>query len=303
MTAKTLIMSVQGVDISITNVNEQDYICLTDMLKAKDGDFFITDWLRNKNTLEYIGAWEEINNPYFNYGEFAIIKNNSGTNSYKISSKEWKEKTNAIGIIAKTGRYGGTYAHKDIAFHFGMWISPLFQLYIVKEYQRLKEVESNQYNLEWNVKRMLSKTNYSLHTDAIKTHIIPTLSMSQKRDWVYTDEVDMLNLVMFGCTAKQWREANQQRVLNGENIRDMASINELIVLSNLESLNSMLIQKNMSNRDRRKLLSEVAQTQRKVLDKIDFVKSLKKQTETSYVEASKPQLTDFDKKMKITGKK
>ena len=154
MATKTFTITVQGVEIAVTTIGEQDYISLTDMIKAKDGNFFITDWLRNKNTLEYIGAWEALYNQNFNYGEFAIIKNESGANSFKISVKEFVSRTNAIGIKAKTGRYGGTYAHKDIAFNFGMWISPIFQLYIVKEYQRLKEIENNLYNLEWNVKRI-----------------------------------------------------------------------------------------------------------------------------------------------------
>ena len=179
MVAKFSILKVKGIDIAMTKVNESDFISLTDMIKAKDGDFFISDWLRNRNTLEYLAAWESLNNPSFNYGEFAIIKDKSGLNNFKISVKEWVARTGAIGLTAKTGRYGGTYAHTDIAFNFGMWISPIFQLYIVKEYQRLKEIESNQYNLEWNVKRLLSKANYRIHTDAIDKYMIPKLSMKQ----------------------------------------------------------------------------------------------------------------------------
>lgn len=229
-------LEVQGVEIAIKSINNEDYISLTDMLKAKDGDFFISDWLRNRNTLEFIGIWEELNNPNFNYGEFAIIRSQAGLNSYKISVKEWVEKTNAIGIKSTTGRYGGTFAHKDIAFEFGMWISPAFKLYIIKEYQRLKEIENNQYNLEWNVKRILSKSNYEIHTEAVKNHIIPKIDA--KKDFAHAEEADLLNLALFGCTAKQWREANPQRALQGENVRDMASINELIVLSNIENLNA-----------------------------------------------------------------
>ena len=157
--------------------------------------------------MEYIGAWESLNNPDFNYGEFAIIKEKSGLNNFKVSVKEWVEKTNAVGLYAKTGRYGGTYAHKDIAFNFGMWISPVFQLFIVKEYQRLKEIENNQYNLEWNVKRVLSKANYSIHTDAIKQYVLPNKDKGLKDDWVYASEADMLNIIMFGCTAKTWIES------------------------------------------------------------------------------------------------
>ena len=162
--AKNKTITVQGVDISLYTHNDEDYICITDMIKAKDGGFFITDWLRNRNTLEFLGVWEEMYNPNFNYGEFAIIKSKAGLNSFKISVKEWTDRTNAIGLISKSGRYGGTYAHKDIAFEFGTWISPVFKLYIIKEYQRIKEIENNQYGLEWNVKRVLSKANYTIHT-------------------------------------------------------------------------------------------------------------------------------------------
>ena len=298
MAKKTTTITVQGIDISITKNNEEDYISLTDMVKAKDGDFFISDWLRNRNTLEYIGAWECINNPNFNYGEFAIIKEKAGLNSFKISVKEWSQRTNAIGIIAKTGRYGGTYAHKDIAFNFGMWISPVFQLYIVKEYQRLKEIESNQYNIEWNVKRILSKANYHIHTDAINKYIIPKMSISQKKEWIYADEADMLNIIMFGCTAKQWRDANPQRVLNGENIRDMASINELAILSNLETLNSSLIKRGIERRQRAHILLEMAKEQKQILDRYDFVKSAKKLTDSTLVEAKQNTLSSFDGSLK-----
>ena len=298
MAKKTTTITVQGIDISITKNNEEDYISLTDMVKAKDGDFFISDWLRNRNTLEYIGAWECINNHNFNYGEFAIIKEKAGLNSVKISVKEWSQRTNAIGIIAKTGRYGGTYAHKDIAFNFGMWISPVFQLYIVKEYQRLKEIESNQYNIEWNVKRILSKANYHIHTDAINKYIIPKMSISQKKEWIYADEADMLNIIMFGCTAKQWRDANPQRVLNGENIRDMASINELAILSNLETLNSSLIKRGIERRQRAHILLEMAKEQKQILDRYDFVKSAKKLTDSTLVEAKQNTLSSFDSSLK-----
>ena len=298
MVAKTSILKVQNIDIAMTVIKEADYISLTDMVKAKDGDFFISDWLRNRNTLEYIGAWESLNNPNFNYGEFAIIKDKAGLNSFKISVKEWNEKTNAIGIVAKTGRYGGTYAHKDIAFNFGMWISPVFQLYIVNEYQRLKELESNQYNIEWSIKRVLSKANYHIHTDAIDKYIIPKLTISQKKEWVYADEADMLNIIMFGCTAKQWREANPQRVLAGENIRDMASINELTILSNLETLNSSLIKQGIEKRQRSKVLYEMATEQKQVLNKHDFVKSVKKTSEKALIEAEKNAiLSPFDKSL------
>jgi len=205
--------TVKDTDITVVKIKDEDYLCLTDMLKAKDGDFFITDWLRNRNTLEYIGIWEKVYNPSFNYGEFAIIKSQAGLNSFKISVKEFVEKTNAISIQAKAGRYGGTYAHKDIAFEFAMWISPEFKIYIV-----------------------------------------------------YSDEADMLNVAMFGMTAKQWREANQD--LKG-NIRDYATINQLICLSNMENLNAVFINDGMPQSERLEKLNKIAIQQMKVLENIE----------------------------------
>ncbi len=293
---------VQGKTINISSQGEHDYISLTDMIKAQDGDFVISDWLRNRDTIEYIGTWESLFNQNFNYGEFTIIRNDSGSRAYRISVKDWVERTNAIGIIAKTGRYGGTYAHKDIAFNFGMWISPIFQLYIVKEYQRLKEIETNHYNLEWNVRRVLSKVNYTVQTDAIKNYIIPTLKLSDKKEWVYASEADMLNIVLFGCTSKQWRDANSKRALQGENIRDMASINELAILSNLENLNSALIKQGIDKKNRMRILYSTVQDQRKVLSGIDMLHSIKKQSETVFIEAQKKEnkLSNFDKSLKQT---
>ena len=292
---KTSILTVQGIDIAMTGINDNDYISLTDMIKAKDGDFFISDWLRNRNTLEYIGAWESLNNPDFNYGEFAIIKEKSGLNNFKVSVKEWVEKTNAVGLYAKTGRYGGTYAHKDIAFNFGMWISPVFQLFIVKEYQRLKEIENNQYNLEWNVKRVLSKANYSIHTDAIKQYVLPNKDKGLKDDWVYASEADMLNIIMFGCTAKTWRGSNVNKANSDENIRDTASINDLAILSNLESLNATLIRQGVNKENRYQILKEAAEQQRKHLEQYDYIKSVKKLSKTTYIEAESK--SDFDKSL------
>ena len=216
-------LTVQDTVINLINVNGNDYICLTDMLRAKDGDFFITDWLRNRNTLEYIGIWENVYNPNFNYGEFAIIKSQAGLNSFKISVKEFVAKTNAISLQAKAGRYGGTYAHQDIAFEFAMWISPKFKIYIVKEFQRLKEEEQKQ--LGWSAKRELSKINYRIHTDAIKQNLIPSEVTRSQASLIYANEADVLNVAMFGQTAKQWRESNP--TLKG-NIRDYASLNVLI---------------------------------------------------------------------------
>jgi hypothetical protein len=286
--SKTKTIEVQQKVISIIEHSEKEYICLTDMLKAKDGDFFITDWLRNRNTLEFLSVWEKLNNPDFNYGEFAIIKNQSGLNSFKVSVKEWTEKTNSIGIFAKAGRYGGTYAHKDIAFEFGSWISPTFKLYLITEYQRLKEIETNQYNLEWNVKRIISKANYHIHTDAIKNQIIPHSDYTKETEWVaYAEEADLLNVALFGCTAKQWRDANSDHTKNGLNIRDFASINELAILSNMEAINAELIKNKISKELRFNQLLEIAQYQLNILNNKDYLKALKKTSETTYLDEQK----------------
>ncbi len=245
--SKTAKIRVEDKLISIVKRDEEDYICLTDMLAAKDGSFFIADWLRNRNTLEFLSVWEKINNSGFNYGEFAIIRNQSGLNSFKVSVKEWTEKTKAIGIFSKAGRYGGTYAHKDIAFEFGTWISPTFKLYLITEYQRLREIETNQYNLEWNFKRIISKANYHIQTDAVNKYLLPQKNYSEDKKWlIYAEEADLLNVVLFKCTAKDWREANTKQAEEGMNIRDTASINELAVLSNLESLNAEMIKSDIS---------------------------------------------------------
>ena len=258
------------------------------MLKAKDGHFFITDWLRNRNTLEFLSVWEKINNPDFNYGEFATIRNQSGLNSFKVSVKEWTEKTNAIGIFSKAGRYGGTYAHKDIAFEFGTWISPTFKLYLITEYQRLKEVETNQYNLEWNFKRIISKANYHIHTDAIKNYILPDKNYDKDKEWlIYAEEADLLNVALFKCTAKDWREANPKYAKKGMNVRDIASINELAVLSNLESLNAELIKSNFGKQKRFEKLREISIYQLTILNEKDFMKALKKLNDKVYIDKKK----------------
>ena len=262
-------INVKDTEITVSRINNEDYLCLTDMLKAKDGDFFITDWLRNRNTLEYIGIWEQVYNPNFNYGEFAIIKSQSGLNSFKISVKEFVEKTNAISIQAKAGRYGGTYAHKDIAFEFAMWISPEFKIYIVKEFQRLKEEEQKQ--LGWSAKRELAKINYRIHTDAIKQNLIPSEITSAQKSFIYADEADMLNVAMFGITAKQWKEANPQ--LKG-NIRDYATINQLICLSNMENLNAVFINDGLPQSERLEKLNKIAIQQMKILENIEDRKLL-----------------------------
>ena len=261
---------VDDTEINITKINDEDYICITDMLKAKDGDFFISDWLRNRNTLEYIGTWESVYNPHFNYLEFTQITNRSGLNNFKISVKEFVERTNAISITAKAGRYGGTYAHKDIAFEFAMWISPQFKIYIVKEFQRLKGEEQKQ--LGWSAKRELAKINYRIHTDAIKNHLIPAELTSKQMSIVYADEADVLNVALFGKTARQWREEHPS--LKG-NIRDYASMNELICLSNLENINAVLINEQLPQTERLVKLNQIAIYQISVLQQTESRKLLK----------------------------
>ena len=207
-----------------------------------------------------------------------------------MSVNNWVDKTSAIGIFSKQGRYGDTYAHKDIAFEFGSAISPVFKLYLIKEFQRLKEIENNQYNLEWNVKRILSKANYQIQTSAIKNYELPKKNNLQKDEWIYADEADMLNLIMFNCTAKERRELNKERALSGENIRDMASINELNILSNLESLNATLIKKGINKKDRYHILSETAKDQRELLSHYDYVKSIKKIDNNTFLDYKNPKL-------------
>ena len=262
-------LKVLNQKISYFKIEDEDYISITDMLKSKDGYFFVSDWLRNRNTIEFLGIWEEIHNPNFNYGEFAIIKSQAGLNSYKISVKEWVEKTNAIGIMSKAGRYGGTYAHKDIAFEFGMWISPKFKLLLIKEFERLKAEEQKQ--LGWNAKRELSKINYKIHTDAIKQNLIPTQLTKEQINYIYAEEADVLNMALFGMTAKQWRNKNPN--LDG-NIRDYSTINELICLANLENLNSVFINDGLKQSERLIRLNNIAISQMKILNDSD-VKYLK----------------------------
>jgi hypothetical protein len=251
---------------------DQDFISLTDMIKAKDGDFFISDWLRNRNTVEFLGIWESVNNPGFNYGEFAIIRSQAGLNSYKISVREWVEKTNAIGLKAKAGRYGGTYAHSDIAFEFGMWISPEFKVYLIKEFKRLKEEENDRLQLEWNLQRTLARVNYHIHTDAIKENLVPKELTRREMEHIYANEADLLNVALFGMTAKEWRDANPDEQ---GNIRDYATIEQLVVLSNLESINAVLIHQGLSQNIRLKQLNQVAITQMKSLLQNRSLKKLK----------------------------
>ena len=266
---KTSIMNVQGIEIALTTINEEDFICITDIVKAKGGDAraadIIKNWIRNRSTIEFLGTWETLYNPNFKVVEFDHFRKEAGLPTFTMSVSNWIEKTGAIGIVSKAGRYGGTYAHKDIAFEFCSAISPMFKLYVIKEYQRLVELERSELALSWNVKRLLSKANYHIHTDAIKNVILPKLNISQmKQGLVYASEADLLNMVLFGCTAKQWQEANPE-LAKTMNIRDTATINQLIVLSNIESLNAELIKQGVSKEDRFTILRRTAEEQLAVL--------------------------------------
>ena len=257
-------ITVQNTDISVVRYNEEDYISLTDMARSQLQEHIIFRWLSLKSTIEYLGEWEMLYNPDFNCTEFGTIKNAAGSNNFVLSVKTWIERTGAIGIRSKAGRYGGTYAHRDIAYHFCMWISPKFQLLLVKEYQRLKIEE--QRLLGWSAKRELSKINYRIHTDAIKQNLIPMEVSPIQASTIYANEADVLNVAMFGMTAKQWREANPE--LKG-NIRDYATINELICLSNMENLNAVFIEQNMSQRERLVKLNQIAIHQMNILESDD----------------------------------
>jgi hypothetical protein len=255
-------LEIQGTSVAVITSPQGDYISLTDMLRAKDGDFFISDWLRNRNTVEFLGIWESIYNPAFNYGEFATIKSQAGLNSYKISVKEWVEKTGAIGLKATAGRYGGTYAHPDIAFEFGMWISPEFKIYLVKEFRRLKEDENNRLQLGWNLQRTLSKINYRIHTDAIKDTLIPPTVTKAQASQVYASEADLLNIALFGHTAKQWQDVHPDAQGNQ---RDNATLEQLVVLTNLESLNAVFIRQGLLAPERLHKLNQIAISQMRSL--------------------------------------
>jgi hypothetical protein len=274
--------------ITIVSHGQEDFISITDMAKQKSEDrtgIVIQNWLRNRDTVEFLGLWEQMHNPSFNVLEFDDIKKHVGLNSFTLSASEWINRTNAIGLTSKAGRYGGTYAHRDIAFEFGTWISPVFKLYLIKEYQRLKEIETNQYNLEWNVKRILSKTNYEIHTDAVKQYIIPQSTLPKSKQGIeYAEEADLINIALFGCTAQEWRGANPERHKKGENLRDMASINELAVLSNLETHNAEWTKQGHSKDVRLELMQKMAEYQLKVLNGQDFMKAVKKTSKDVYLE-------------------
>lgn len=270
--AKTTKIEIEGKEISILTYHQDDYISLTDMAKSQMQEAIIIKWLSLKSTIEYIGEWEALYNPDFNYTDFGTIKNEAGSNNFVLSVKNWIEATNAIGITAKAGRYGGTYAHKDIAFHFGMWISPRFQLLLVKEFQRLKNEENDRLKLNWNLQRTLAKVNYHIHTDAIKDNLIPKVITNKQTAYVYANEADLLNVALFGITAQEWRDANPDK---SGNIRDEATLEQLVVLSNMESINALLIRQGLSQAERLLQLNKVAITQMKSLLESNSLKSLK----------------------------
>jgi len=237
---KPRLVNVKGIEISIMQVNGEDYISLTDMAKSVEGESTIKNWLRNRNTIEFLGIWENLNNPEFNLVEFDQIKKGAGLNRFTLSAKEWTERTNAKGIKAKTGRYGGTYAHKDIAFEFGSWLSPEFKLYLIKEFQRLKELETE--GVLWDSRRLLTRINYHIQTDSIKDVLEPLSRLPKNQKWLlYADEADLLNMIVFGKTAKQWRDENPKLAKKCVNPRDHATIEQLVILANLESANAMFI--------------------------------------------------------------
>ncbi|MDI1247731.1 MAG: KilA-N domain-containing protein [Lacunisphaera sp.] len=269
-------IDVQGTAIRVLSVNKDDYICITDIARHKNQegmDDIIRTWLRNRNTIEYLGVWERLNNPAFNPVEFDGFRVQAGLNRFILTPKEWIEKTGAIGIIAKQGRYGGTYAHKDIAFEFAAWVSVEFKLYLIKEFQRLKNDESDRLKLGWNLQRTLAKINYQIHTDAIRDELIPASITNQQASFIYADEADLLNVALFGQTARQWRAAHPGAPAS-ENIRDQATAEQLIVMSNLESVNSVLIRQGLPQADRLVRLNEAAIFQLRSLSKNNNAKRL-----------------------------
>lgn len=277
--AKARTIQVNDTRINVLlNKDQNDYICLTDMTKNfEDGARLIEKWLNNKSTIDFMGVWEQLNNPNFKTPEFGGIRMEAGSNRFYMSVNKFIERTGAIGIFAKAGRYGGTYAHKDIAYHFGMWLSPEFNLLVVKEFQRLVEAENNPLLLQWDISRILSKTNYQLHTDAIKDNIIPQLSIEKKKEYlVYASEADMLNLALFGCRAKDWEEHNPELASKGLNLRDTATINQLIVLSNLEVVNAEMIKRGVERIERFAFLQQMAQEELTSLNKTNVEQQFKR---------------------------
>ncbi len=273
--AKRSTLAVKGAAVAVLSQNQQDFICLTDIARYKDAertDYLISNWLRNRNTIEFLGIWEQLNNPGFNPIEFDGIKKQAGLNSFILTAKRWIDATGAIGLIAKAGRYGGTYAHKDIAFEFASWVSVEFKLYLIKEFQRLKDEENDRLKLGWNLQRTLSKINYRIHTDAIRDTLIPPAVTPSQASLVYANEADLLNVALFGQTARQWRDANPEAE---GNVRDHAPLEQLVVLTNLESLNAVLIRQGLTQADRLHKLNDIAISQIRTLLADNTLKRLK----------------------------
>lgn len=287
---KNKVIQVNNTPITVVTNNEKDYISITDMTKPFDGGSgLIENWLRNKNTVEFLGVWERLNNPNFNSVEFDGIMMQVGLNRFKLSAKKWADKTNAIGIIAKTGKYGGTYAHTDIAYHFGMWLSPEFNLLVIKEFQRLKEEEQKQIkSAEWLYHRFSAKANYSIQTDAVKQYIIPHTNLpKEKHGILYASEAELINVATLGYTSKQWAEVNPQLILSGKNLRDYLSLEELIVLDNMQGFNSFLMSQGIVQKQRLEILQKEAKRQ---LDSLSQSKTIKN--------AKLTDLSDFDQSLK-----
>ena len=273
--AKNRIITVQNISVTVSTEDMDDYICITDMATAKSDNSraadVIKNWIRSRNTLEFLGTWEQIYNPNFKVVELDHFKQEAGLHTFTLSVTDWVENTNAVGIYVKRGRYGGTYAHKDIAFEFASAISPVFKLYLIKEFQRLKEEENDLHKLEWDAKRFLSKNNYLIQTDAVKNYLIPVCNYREDLKWLpYAEEADLLNVALFGFTAKAWRDANPE-LAGKSNVRDYATINELTVLSNLETHNAQMIREGKSKMDRFMVLKEIAEYQLRVLNEAEKI--------------------------------
>ena len=266
---------VKGTDITVFEYREQDYISLTDIAKHKEpnrSDHVIQNWLRNRNTIEFLGIWEGLNNPEFKPLEFEGFRNRAGLNSFVLTPRQWIDATKAVGMVSKSGRYGGTFAHKDIAFEFATWISVEFKLFLIKEFQRLKEDENSRLSLAWNLNRTLSKLNYRIHTDAIQSHLIPPEITPAQAAITYASEADVLNMALFGSTAKEWRVSNRDKK---GNMRDYATVEQLLVLANIEGMNAECIHMGLSQRERLKRLNQIAIRQMQVLTSVSAIKQLK----------------------------
>jgi hypothetical protein len=278
---KNRTITVQNINVSIIDVNGQDYISLTDMVRGEEGNDHIKNWMRNRETVEFLGTWEMIHNPDFKGVEFDTFRKEAGLNRFTLTPTKWMHATHAKGFIAKSGRYGGTYAHPDIALEFGMWISAEFKIYLIKEYQKLKTIENNQHTIDWHVHRVLAKTNYRLHTDAVKEHVIPTKRW--RAELAYAEEAELLNVALFGCTSTEWRHHYPERAKRKENIRDSASKNELNVLANLQSHNAEWMREGLDVKTRFEKMQDMATRQLRLLNTKDPIGSIKKESEDIYL--------------------